>query len=225
MLTRNTGPWLLACVEMLPMRKLVGQSVNIKQFIWVICFLTLVVATPCMPQVIVTSVGGSFPLFNGQDTSAWTQTGNANWHPIENGVSVDQGSGMLVGKYYFTDYQIQFNYRIDGATQFSLFTHCLDLNAISPKSALEINLSSTPNKGFGAGSIMGIMQAPYIPVINQWNTVFISSESNQLTVVLNGITVANKLDYQNFQTGPLAIQFGGGKLEITNLNAIIPTRW
>ena len=72
---------------------------------------------------------------------------------------------------------------------------------------------------------MGIMQAPYIPVINQWNTVFISSESNQLTVVLNGITVANKMDYQHFQTGPLAIQFGGGKLEITSLNAIIPTRW
>ena len=216
---------MLACVEMLPMRKLVGQSVNIKQFIWVICFLTLVVATPCMPQVIVTSVGGSFPLFNGQDTSAWNQNGNANWHPIGNGVAADQGSGMLVGKYPFTDYQLQFNYKIDGATQFSLFTHCLDPNNIVPNSAIEINLSSIPIKGYGAGSVMGLIKAPKIQVANQWNTVLISSESNQLTVILNGITVANKLDYQNFQTGPLAIQFGGGKLEITNLNAIIPTRW
>ena len=74
-------------------------------------------------------------------------------------------------------------------------------------------------------SVMGLIKAPKIQVANQWNTVLISSESNQLTVILNGITVANKLDYQNFQTGPLAIQFGGGKLEITNLNAIIPTRW
>lgn len=178
-----------------------------------------------MSQIIVTSAGGSIPLFNGQDTSAWTQTGAANWHPIDNGVAVNQGSGMLVGKYYFTDYQIQFNYRIDGETQFSLFTHCLDVNNISPNSALEINLSNTPKKGYGPGSVMGMIKAPYIPVVNQWNTVFISSESNQLTVILNGITVANKLDYQNFQTGPLAIQFGGGKLEITNLKAIIPTRW
>jgi len=178
-----------------------------------------------MSQIIVTSAGGSFPLFNGQDTSAWNQTGNANWYPINNGVAVDQGSGMLVGKYPFTDYQLQFNYKIDGANQFSLFTHCLDPNNIAPNSAIEINLSSVPIKGYGAGSVMGLIKAPKILVANQWNTVFISSESNQLTVILNGITVANKLDYQNFQTGPLAIQFGGGKLEITNFSTIIPGRW
>jgi len=178
-----------------------------------------------MSQVITTSVGGSFPLFNGQDTSAWNKTGNANWYPINNGVAVNQGSGMLVGKYSFTDYQLQFNYKIDGGTQFSLFTHCLDPNNIVPNSAIEINLSSTPSKGYGAGSVMGLIKAPKILVVNQTNTVFISSESNQLTVILNGVTVANKLDYQNFQTGPLAIQFGGGKLEITNFSAIIPSRW
>jgi hypothetical protein len=207
------------------MNKLIGRLVNIKQFIWVICFLILIVATPCMSQVLVTSAGGSFPLFNGQDTSAWNQTGNANWYPINNGVAVNQGSGMLVGKYPFTDYQLQFNYKIDGANQFSLFTHCLDPNNIAPNSAIEINLSSVPIKGYGAGSVMGLIKAPKILVANQWNTVFISSESNQLTVILNGITVANKLDYQNFQTGPLAIQFGGGKLEITNFSTIIPGRW
>jgi len=178
-----------------------------------------------MSQVVTTSVGGSFQLFNGQDTSAWNETGNANWYSINNGVAVNQGSGMLVGKYSFTDYQLQFNYKIDGATQFSLFTHCLDPNNIAPNSAIEINLSSIPTKGYGAGSVMGLIKAPKMMVANQWNTVFISSESNQLTVILNGITVANKLDYQNFQTGPLAIQFGGGKLEISNMNTIIPTRW
>jgi len=216
---------LLACVEMCPMNKLIGRSPNINPLIWAICFLTFVVAMPCMSQAIVTSAGGSFPLFNGQDTSAWNQTGNANWYPINNGVAVNQGSGMLVGKYPFTDYQLQFNYKIDDATQFSLFTHCLDPNNIVPNSAIEINLSSTPSKGYGAGSVMGLIKAPKILVANQSNTVFISSESNQLTVILNGITVANKLDYQNFQAGPLAIQFGGGKLEITNFSAIIPGRW
>jgi len=207
------------------MTRLNGRQINLTQLVWTVCFWALLITTPCMSQTVVTSAGGLFPLFNGQDTSAWTQTGGANWYPIENGVAVNQGSGMLVGKYYFTDYQIQFNYRIDGGTQFSLFTHCLDVNNISPNSALEINLSNTPKKGYGPGSVMGMMKAPHIPVANQWNAVFISSESNQLTVILNGVTVANKLDYQNFQTGPLAIQFGGGKLEITNLNAVIPTRW
>jgi hypothetical protein len=198
---------------------------NITQFIWTAYFLALFTVMPCMSQTVVTSVGSSFPLFNGQDTSAWNATGSANWYPINNGVAVNQGSGMLIGKYPFTDYQLRFNYKIDGATQFSLFTHCLDPNNIASNSAIEINLSSTPNKGYGAGSIVGLIKAPKILVANQLNTVFISSESNQLTVILNGITVANKLDYQNFQTGPFAIQFGGGNLEITNLNAVIPTRW
>jgi len=207
------------------MNRLNQRQINLTQFAGTVCFWALLITTPCMSQAIVTTAGGSIPLFNGQDTSAWTQTGVANWYPIDNGVAVNQGSGMLVGKFYFTDYQIQFNYRINEETQFSLFTHCLDVNNISPNSALEINLSNTHKKGYGPGSVMGMMKAPHIPVANQWNAVFISSESNQLTVILNGVTLANKLDYQNFQTGPLAIQFGGGKLEITNLNAVIPTRW
>jgi len=207
------------------MNRLNQRQINLTQFAGTVCFWALLITTPCMSQAIVTTAGGSIPLFNGQDTSAWTQTGVANWYPIDNGVAVNQGSGMLVGKYSFTDYQLQFNYKIDGATQFSLFTHCLDPNNIAPNSAIEINLSSIPTKGYGAGSVMGLIKAPKMMVANQWNTVFISSESNQLTVILNGITVANKLDYQNFQTGPLAIQFGGGKLEISNMNAIIPTRW
>ena len=184
------------------MNRLNGHQINLTQFVWAVCFWALLIITPCMSQIVVTSAGGSFPLFNGQNTSAWTQTGGANWYPIDNGVAVNQGSGMLVGKYYFTDYQIQFNYRIDGGTQFSLFTHCLDVNNISPNSALEINLSNTPKKGYGPGSVMGMIKAPHIPVANQWNTVFISyslpslsyKEWFLLQLPTQGISVLNSIE-------------------------------
>ena len=61
--------------------------------------------------------------------------------------------------------------------------------------------------------------------MNQWNKVIISSQSNKISVTLNGVTIANKMDYPNFSSGPFAIGFGGGNLKIANFTAIIPGRW
>ncbi len=182
-------------------------------------------SAPAYSQVMLNSIGGSFPLFNGQDTSAWTRSGNANWSPTGNGVSANQGSGMLISRFSFTDYQIQFEYWVDESTEFSILTHCADPNYIAQKGAVEVNLSNYPKQLYGAGSVVGMIKAPNIQVMNQWNKVIISSQSNKISVTLNGVTIANKMDYPNFSSGPFAIGFGGGNLKIANFTAIIPGRW
>ena len=165
-------------------------------------------------------------MFNGQDISAWNQAGNANWYPITNGVASNQGAGLLVGRFPFADFQIEFNYWIDSNTEFSIFAHCLDINYVSKDTALEVNLSDLSPRGYGPGSIVRLQRAVTIPFVhNRWNTVYISSVANQITVVVNGTTTVNKLNYQQFNSGPLAIRFGGGNLKITNFTATIPGRW
>jgi hypothetical protein len=165
-------------------------------------------------------------MFNGQDISAWNQIGNANWYPITNGVASNQGSGLLVSKFPFTDYQIEFNYWIDSNTQLSIFTHCNDVNNISKETALAINLSDSSSQGYGPGSIVGLKRAIPIPsVYNRWNKASISSIGNQITVIVNGITTVNNLNYQQFVSGPFAVQFSGSDLRITNFSATIPGRW
>lgn len=188
--------------------------------------LSITFSTISFAQALQTRIGGAFSLFNGQDTSAWNRVGNANWYPINNGVAADQGSGLLVGRFAFTDYQVEFEYWIDDKTQFSLFTHCLDSNYISTRTALEINLSNNVSGEYGPGSIVGLKKAISIPsILNRWNTVFISSLSNQLTIIINGTKVIDSFDSGRFTSGPFAIQFNGGNIKITNFSATIPGRW
>lgn len=104
--------------------------------------------------------------------------------------------------------------------------HCIDPNHISSDTALEINLSNVAIKKYGAGSVVGEIKGQSTPTVaNQWNSVMISSISNQLTITINGITTVNQANYFKFPSGPLAIQYGGGELKIANLNATIPGRW
>lgn len=194
----------------------------------VITFLLLLtIACPSYPQVIIDKLGAAFPLLNGYDINSWHQSGNANWYPITpNGVAAEQGAGLLLGRLAFTDFQLQFNYWIGKNTSFSIFVHCIDPNHISSNTALEINLSNKAIKKYGAGSVVGEIKGKSTPmVLNQWNSVTISSISNQLTITINGITTVDQENYFKFPSGPFAIQYGDGELKIANLNATIPGRW
>lgn len=189
-------------------------------------FSLLLYSANSLAQLQSDRIGGAFSLFNGQDTSAWIQSGNANWYPITDGVAANQGAGLLIGKFPFGDFQVQFNYWVGKSTQFSIYIHCTDPNYISKNTALEINLSNTTLQKYGPGSVVGLIQASNIPsVANKWNTAFISSTGNQITIVLNGITTVNNFQYQNFSNGPFAIQFNGEDLKLSNFSATIPGRW
>ena len=189
-------------------------------------FSLLLYSANSLAQLQSDRIGGAFSLFNGQDTSAWIQSGNANWYPITDGVAANQGAGLLIGKFPFSDFQIQFNYWAGKSTQFSIYIHCADPNYISSKTALEVNLASPSFQKYGPGSVVGLLDAASgLSTANKWNTVFISSTANQITVTLNGITMADNVNYFNLENGPFAIRFGGGDLKISNFSATIPGRW
>lgn len=183
--------------------------------------------TPAFSQILLNKLGTAFPLMSGQDITSWNQKGNANWSAISpNGVAADQGAGLLVGRLSVTDFQLQFTYWLDKDTRFSIFAHCVDTNYIASDTALEINLSSSPDKKYGTGSVIGMFHSNASPAkVNQWNDVTISSISNQLTITINGIPTVDKMNYNNFLSGPFAMKYGGGQLKITNVYATIPGRW
>lgn len=184
-------------------------------------------STPSYSQVLVDKLGGSFPLLNDQNFTAWNQTGNANWHFLDpNGIAAEQGSGLLTGRLAFSDFQLQFSYWVGDSTIFSIFAHCVNPSYISSDTALEINLANKKIKNYGTGSVVGLIQGNSVPSVkNQWNTVIITSIASQLTVTINGINTIYKANYSNFQNGPFAIKYGGGDIKIANLTAVIPGRW
>jgi hypothetical protein len=164
-------------------------------------------------------------LFSGQDVSAWNQTGNANWRIHQQQLLANQGAGTLVGRFPFVDFDFQIIYAVDPLAQVSLFVHCSNPNEISRDTAYQINMSDSAVDGYGAGSLVGILNAPPIQTADRWNTLAIKGRQNKLSITLNGIVVANELIVHRFPSGPIAIRYTSGDLAIKAMTASIPGRW
>jgi len=204
-----------------------AHSLTLKFLVLLASSLIYSLPTPSLSQALVDKLGGSFPLLSDPNLPAWNQSGNANWHSLnQNGVAAEQGSSLLTSRLAFTDFQIQFNYWVSESAIFSIFIHCTNPNYISSETALEINLANKQVKNYGTGSVVGLIHGNSPPPVkNRWNTVMISSIANQLTVTINGVSTLNQVNYSNFASGPIAIKYGGGDLKIDNLTAIVPGRW
>lgn len=186
---------------------------------------TYATARTCAAQAILQSDGGTFKLFNGQDTSAWNQIGNANWQIRREEVVANQGIGMLLGRFPFADFNFQIDYWVGQGSQVSLFIHCTTPNVINRDTAYQVNLGDVPLDGYGAGSLVGTLMAPPVATANQWNHLALKSRQDKLTIVLNGTVIAENLIVNRFPTGPMAISFEGGELSIKAISAVIPGRW
>ena len=184
--------------------------------------LLLAISAPVFSQAILTKDGSSFPMFNGADFSAWTQTGNASWQIIDKEPSVTQGSGMLVSKLSVPDFQIEFDYWVSNGAQVTFYFRCTDPNTINTETAYEVTLVNQAN-GVGAGSIISLSKAKFNRVSNQWNHILISAVGNKLSVTLNG--VVNQVIDIRFSAGPIAVNYRGGVLRLKNFNFTIPGRW
>lgn len=189
-----------------------------------ICVASLYVK-PCNAQAILQKEGGTFSLFQGQDFSAWSQVGNANWQIQQQQLIANQGAGTLVGRIAFADFDFQIDYRVDPLTQASVFVHCITPQEITRDTAYQINMGDAPIEGFGPGSLVGALHAPTIQTADGWNTLIIKSRQNRLTITLNGVEVASEFIVNRFPSGPIAIRYAGGNLAIKSMTASIPGRW
>ena len=204
-------------------------QLNIRSFllasIATIAFCVGAIAHTCAAQAILKSDGGSFKLFNGQDTSAWNQIGNANWQVRREELVANQGGGILLGRFPFVDFDFQVDYWVGQGSQVSLFIHCTTPGVINRDTAYQVNLGDAPIDGYGPGSLVGILMAPAVDTANRWNRIALKSRQNKLTIVLNGTVIADNLIAQRFPSGPMAISFEGGELSIKGISAVIPGRW
>jgi len=184
--------------------------------------LLLAISAPVISQAILTKIGSSFPMFNGADLSAWTQTGNAAWQVSNNQITVNQGSGMLVSKLAQSDYQIDFDYWVSENSEASIFIRCSNPNVINSETAFEIALSNQANQG--AGSIVTINKVSPTRVTNQWNHIQVSAIGSKISITLNGVT--NQITDTRFGAGgPMAVNYQHGEMRLKNFNVTIPGRW
>ena len=80
----------------------------------------------CSQQMSGQADAGWITLFDGSNLDNWNPIGNANWRLIDGVVQADKGTGHLVSKNSYTDFQIRAEFWVDSDANSGIFIRCAD---------------------------------------------------------------------------------------------------
>ncbi len=154
-------------------------------------------------------------LFDGTSLNSWTSIGNANWRLYDGAVQAEIGSGFLVSKQSYKDFQIKAEFWADEEANSGIFLRLSDPKNVTSDNAYEVNIfDKRPDPTYGTGAIVDVAKAPNpMPLAaGKWNTYEITAKGSQLTVTLNGVVTAD-VSNSKFTSGPIALQSAGGVIK------------
>ena len=154
---------------------------------------------------------GYTALFDGNDLNQWKPVGNANWRLQDGLLLADLGSGFLVTRQSYQDFQLKVDFWVDPTANSGIYVRCTDLQNITATNAYEVNIyDKRPGPEYGTGAIVNFAKVNPMPkAAGKWNTFLITAKGDRLTVVMNGDTTADISD-KSFASGPFTLQYGSG---------------
>jgi hypothetical protein len=157
-------------------------------------------------------------LFNGSNLSAFNVVGNANWQVVDGLVQANMGSGFLVTKASYGDFQIRLEFWVDDDANSGVFIRCTNPQEISAMNSYEVNIfDKRPDQTYRTGGIVDVARpSAMINAGGKWNTFEITARGPQLTVVLNGTQTVD-VRHTAFPRGPVALQYGAGVVKFRNV--------
>lgn len=190
----------------------------------VLCAFGLLVATMsiagCSQTVENPADSGWITLLDGTHLDHWERVGKANWRIVDGSAQADGGgSGHLVSKASFTDFQIRAEFWVDAPANSGIFLRCADPQKIGTATCYEVNIfDQRPEQEYSTGSIVNVAKvAPPIPKASgRWNTFEITAKGPQMSVIMNGVKTAEGSDGK-FPNGRITIQYGAGIVKFRKL--------
>jgi len=155
---------------------------------------------------------GWVTLFDGKNLDNWNQIGDANWKLADGVVVADKGSGFLVTKNSYTDFQIRAEFWVDDDANSGIFIRCTDPQKITATNAYEVNIfDKRPDPSYGTGAIVNVAKVSPMPKAGgKWNTYEITAQGPKFTVTLNGIRTVDGVSDSQHASGRIALQYGAG---------------
>jgi Domain of Unknown Function (DUF1080) len=153
-------------------------------------------------------------LFDGKSLEQFNKIGDANWRIEESAVVSDKGTGFLVTKQPYGDFQLRAEFWADEDANSGIYVRCSDPNKITAENCYEVNIyDKRPEPIYGTGAIVNLAKVEPMPkAAGKWNTYEITAKGRQITVVLNGQKTA-ELHSGLFEEGPFALQHGAGVIK------------
>jgi hypothetical protein len=158
-----------------------------------------------------TPAAGWVTLFDGTNLNSFNMVGNANWKLADGVVEATSGSGFLVTKETYNNFEIRVEFWVDEGANSGVYMRCQDAAKITDMTCYEANIfDKRPDQTGRTGAIVHV--AKPIAVVDaggQWNTYEITAKGPQLSVRLNG-TLTSQAEDAKFTSGPIALQYMAG---------------
>jgi len=150
-------------------------------------------------------------LFDGSGLANWDRIGDANWRIADGAVMADKGSGFLVSKNDYADFELRAEFWADSDTNSGIFLRCEARQKLTSAICYEVNIwDMRPAAEYGTGAIVDVARVSPMPKAGgRWNTYEISAKGNHLTVILNGVKTADAQDGKHVR-GPIGLQYAPG---------------
>lgn len=201
-----------------------------KRKLWVAVASTAVAVAGCaqlgMGGDSAKSTAGSregwVTLFDGTSLDQFDRVGDANWR-IENGnATADKGTGFLLTKKDYKDFQIRAEFYAESDTNSGVFLRCSNRKDITSNNCYEVNIWDTrPKQEHATGAIVDVAAVNPVPKAGgRWNTYEITAKGDHLVVVMNGKKTAEARDAKH-ASGPIGLQRAPG----VNKDAPTPIKW
>lgn len=166
-------------------------------------------------SVVAQTNTGWITLFDGKNLDMWNKIGDANWAVADGAVAASSGTGFLVSKNSYKDFEIRAEFWADEEANSGIFLRCSDPQKVTAANAYEVNIfDKRPDPTYGTGAIVDLAKVSPMPkAAGKWNTYEITAKGGNFTVVLNGTkTVDNASDAKHTE-GPIALQHAAGTIK------------
>ena len=162
---------------------------------------------------------GYTTLFDGNDLNQWKPVGNANWRLQDGLLLADLGSGFLVTRQNYQDFQLKVDFWVDPSANSGIYIRCTDLQNITDRNAYEVNIfDQRPDPSFGTGAIVDVAKVTNMPKAGgQWNSYDITFKGDRMVVYLNGEKTVETRDSRLSAAGPIALQYEKGVVRFRSI--------
>jgi hypothetical protein len=150
-------------------------------------------------------------LFDGTHLNNFNTVGTANWKLADGIVEATSGSGFLVTKETYNNFEIRVEFWVDEGANSGVYMRCQDAAKITDMTCYEANVfDKRPDQSGRTGAIVHIAKPlAIVDAGGKWNTYEITAKGPQLSVRLNGTLTAQAEDAK-FTSGPIALQYMAG---------------
>lgn len=152
----------------------------------------------------------------------WSKLGESNWRVEDGAVVADKTGGptpsFLVSKDKYKDFALRVEFWSSDDANSGVFIRCMDPKVILDRNCYEVNIfDRRPDPSYGTGGIVHFAEVNPMPKAGgKWNTMEITAQGRQITVMLNG-QKTSELRNTLFAEGPIAVQHGAGVIKFRKI--------